>query len=141
MLEHIPKNIIKDISLEAERILKPGSAAVLFVDLSDHFQHLDRSISRINFLRFSAEEWQRIAGNEFAYCNRLRASQYKELLAPLDFTIGREEYIVDRESLAQIQENTFFKVDSMFSLFSPKELCTVSLRILLKKQCEYKDKS
>lgn len=64
-----------------------------------------------------------------------------ELLGPLEFTIGREEYIVDRESLAQIQENTSFKVDSMFSLFSPEELCTVSLRILLKKQCEYKDKS
>ena len=38
-----------------------------FVDLSNHFQHQDQSITRINFLKFSDLEWNRIAGNEFAY--------------------------------------------------------------------------
>ena len=129
MLEHITKEIIRDIFLEAKRILKPGGAAVHFVDLSDHFQHQDRSISRINFLHFSEEEWQRIAGNEFAYCNRLRASQYKELLGPLEFTIGREESAVDPETISLLTDGNLALADE-FADYTGSDICTTSLRIL-----------
>jgi len=47
--------------------------------LSIHFQHQDNSISRINFIRFSDNEWTNIAGNQFAYCNRLRVNDYLNL--------------------------------------------------------------
>jgi hypothetical protein len=73
-LEHIPEAVLRDILAEAKRILKPTGIAIHFVDLSDHFSHKDRSISSINFLKFSDSEWNRLAGNEFAYCHRLRAA-------------------------------------------------------------------
>jgi len=73
-LEHIPYEVIRNIFIEAKRILKDKGIAIHFIDMSDHFQHQDSSISRINFLRFSDDEWSYIAGNQFAYCNRLRAT-------------------------------------------------------------------
>src|SRR5262249_40313996 len=39
---------------------------------SDHFSHSDPSISAVNFLQYSDDEWQRYAGNRFMYMNRLR---------------------------------------------------------------------
>jgi len=71
-LEHIPEAVLRSIFAEARRILKPKGIAIHFVDLSDHFSHQDDTISSINFLKFSDSEWNHLAGNEFAYCNRLR---------------------------------------------------------------------
>lgn len=52
-LEHIPNEVLKNIFIEAKRILKDKCVVIYFIDMSDHFQHQDNSISRINFLRFS----------------------------------------------------------------------------------------
>ena len=49
VLEHIPRGNIQRIFLEAVRVLKSGGLAIHFVDLSDHFQHQDPRITRINF--------------------------------------------------------------------------------------------
>jgi len=129
VLEHIPKEIIRDIFLEAKRILKPGGAAIHFVDLSDHFQHQDRSISRINFLRFSEEEWQLIAGNEFAFCNRLRVTDYMELIKKINFHVVRDELCVDNEAMITLTSGKIELADE-FSGYTDSDICTTSLRIL-----------
>ncbi|MCK4818489.1 class I SAM-dependent methyltransferase, partial [bacterium] len=67
VFEHIPREDIERILIEAKRILKKDGIAIHFIDLSDHFQHQDNSITRINFLEYSEKEWDKIAGNEFAY--------------------------------------------------------------------------
>lgn len=72
VLEHIPKKDIEQILKEGRRILKDDRIAIHFIDLSDHFQHQDSSITKINFLRYSDENWEKIAGIQLAYCNRLR---------------------------------------------------------------------
>ncbi len=91
VLEHIPLNTIRNIFIEARKLLSEDGRAIHFIDLSDHFQHQDRSISKINFLRFTEKEWLKIAGNEFAYCNRLRASDYQHLFNDLSFETLRLE--------------------------------------------------
>jgi hypothetical protein len=68
VFEHIPGEAIKRILKEAKLILKKDGVAIHFIDLSDHFQHQDKSITGINFLRYSGKEWDRIADNEVAYC-------------------------------------------------------------------------
>jgi SAM-dependent methyltransferase len=83
VLEHIPREVLRNIFIEAKRILKDKGIAIHFIDRSDHFQHQDNSISRINFLRFSDNDWANIAGNQYAYCNRLRASDYITLFNEL----------------------------------------------------------
>ena len=129
-LEHIPPLAVRSILLEAKRILAPGGWIMHFADLSDHFQHGDPSITKIHFLRFGEEEWQRIAGNEFAYCNRLRASEYRRMFRELGLAVEREEGIVDQACLAEAAAGRFFKANPRFSGLAPDDLCTVSLRIL-----------
>lgn len=130
VLEHIPGCDIERILIEARRILKNNGLALHFIDLSDHFQHQDKSITMINFLRFSEEEWKQIAGNEFAYCNRLRASDFINLPPSLSFEIVRDETVLDSESLEKMKNN--FIINAKFSSYSNEDLCTVSLRLLMK---------
>ena len=67
--------------------------------LSIHFQHQDNFINRINFLRFSDNEWSKIAGNQFAFCNRLRVNDYLNLFNELKFDIVHIEKIIDENSI------------------------------------------
>jgi hypothetical protein len=53
VLEHIPKDILSGIMSEAKRLLTKYGVAMHAIDLSDHFEHADKSISKVNFLRFS----------------------------------------------------------------------------------------
>lgn len=131
VMEHIPSQNIKNIFKEAERLLTNNGAAIHFIDLSDHFQHQDKTISTINFLKYSEINWNRIAGNEFAYCNRLRASELLSLFGELPFQIVKQETCLDEESMASLKNG--FLVDQRFYACSHKDLCTISLKIMLKK--------
>lgn len=131
VFEHIPGEDIEWILKEAKRILKKDGIAIHFIDLSDHFQHQDASITRINFLRYSETEWHRIAGNEFAYCNRLRASDYLDMFQQLDFTVVRHEIDVDQDSMSHLQKMDF-PLDEKFVSYTPEDICLTSLRILLR---------
>ncbi len=81
VFEHIPGDVLVGILTEANRLLSASGVALHHVDMSDHFSHHDPRISAINFLRFSEVEWQRYAGNQFAYHNRLRARDYRTIYA------------------------------------------------------------
>jgi len=129
-LEHISPQIIRDIFIEAKRIIKTNGAAIHFIDLSDHFQHQDSSITRINFLRYGEREWQRIAGNEFAYCNRIRASEYLRMFEELFYTVNRYQSNVDQESMAGLLKGEF-ALDSGFLSYTPMDNCTITLKVLL----------
>ena len=128
-LEHIPYNTIKDIFIEANRILTDVGVGIHFVDLSDHFQHQDKSIRAINFLRFTEAEWERIAGNEFAYCNRLRASNYLALFKELSFDVLRLETSMDDEAKSSLRQG--FPLDEGFKSYGLGDICTTGLRIML----------
>ena len=129
VLEHIPEKIIKDILLESKRILKPRGVSIHFVDLSDHFEHQDKSITRINFLQFSPKQWQNIAGNEYAYCNRLRPNQYLKIAENVSATVIRSEATVDLRSLEKLKNG--FKVDETFQDLSEDIICTRKYNFLL----------
>jgi len=131
VLEHIPADPLREILREARRVLKPDGVALHFIDPSDHFGHQDKSITPINFLRYSETEWQRLAGNEFAYCNRLRSSDFLALISALGFHVARSESVVDDRSMSALQRG--FPLDQRFSEYAADDLCTVSLRVMLTK--------
>jgi hypothetical protein len=128
VLEHIAPAALRDILREARRVLKPQGVALHFIDPSDHFAHADRSISAINFLRYSEPQWQHLAGNEFAYCNRLRASDFVALGAELGFRELRRETTIDAGARQLIGRG--FEVDPGFAHYSVDDLCTTSLRVM-----------
>lgn len=130
VLEHIAPDTLVAIFKEAQRILRPSGYALHFFDPSDHFQHQDKRISRINFLKYPEREWQRIAGNEYAYCNRLRSSDYQQMFANLGFQVVRWETTVDTQALELLQQG--FRVDPQFQAYTPEDLCTTGVRVMLK---------
>lgn len=85
-LEHIPPLDIKRILNELRRIVKTDGVISAKIDYSDHYSHTDSSISVLNFLAFSEEEWARHNHNSH-YQNRLRHLDYCELFSHCGFSI------------------------------------------------------
>ncbi len=129
VMEHIPPDVLLKILKESYRLLKRGGAALHFIDLSDHFQHQDSSISEINFLRYSDREWDRIAGNEYAYTNRLRVPDYLSLFKEVPFNIMRLEVSQGNKE----QFNGDVLLDPQFNKYSQEDISAIELRILLMK--------
>ena len=115
---------------KAKRIIKKDGVAIHFIDLSDHFQHQDKSISGINFLRYSDEEWDNIAGSQFAYCNRLRASDYLALFEGLGFDVCRKEVREDKKARRNMEDG--FMIDERFRDYNVDDLCVTGFRVALK---------
>jgi ubiquinone/menaquinone biosynthesis C-methylase UbiE len=130
VLEHIDRENIQKIMAEAKRVMKSDGLAIHFIDLSDHFQHQDSQINKINFLKYTEKEWLKIAGNNFAYCNRLRSSAYLELFDGFEILkINRE---VDSESLQQLSSG-IFAVDAEFKNMDGEDLACTALSVCLTK--------
>ena len=128
VFEHIPENVLHDIMREASRILKPGATALHLIDPSDHFEHQDKSISKVNFLRYSESRWSLIAGNQFAYCNRLRWPALRRVFTDNGFEMVHEGKSVDRESMGRLTSG--FEVHPDFRGYSNEDLCVTAYDVL-----------
>lgn len=114
--EHIYPEILENILKEFKRVLKPTGRMSHFIDMSDHFAHLDPSISIYNFLQFSESAWRRI-DNSVQPQNRCRLSDYEALYQKLDFNIViKEQRDGEPEALAQLDLAPPFKERSIQSL-------------------------
>jgi SAM-dependent methyltransferase len=87
-LEHIPPQDLVLILQEMKRLVKPSGAMVHTIDHSDHWQHFDHSISRINFLKFPDWWWRIIGENKLVYQNRLRSCEYVNMILDAGFQIA-----------------------------------------------------
>ena len=88
--EHIPKDDIYSILLESYRILKKGGVFSMRIDYQDHWSYFDKSISAYNYLQFTTKDWAKY-NPSLHYQNRLRHSDYKELIARTGFTIVKDQ--------------------------------------------------
>lgn len=128
VLEHIPAGVLSAILLEARRVLRPGGLLVHNIDPSDHFSHDDPAITRINFLRFDEAEWDRWAGNQFMYHNRLRANDYVRIFAGAGVRTLKEARSIDDRSLAALHAG--FPLSDRFRNIPKDELATTSYSIM-----------
>jgi SAM-dependent methyltransferase len=130
VFEHISKKSLFEILKEGRRILKPDGVFLHNIDLSDHFSHTDESICKINFLKYGKAMWLFIGGNRFAYCNRLRVSEYRTLFESAGLEIIAESSVIDSDSVSQLEGS--LGVNRIFRNFSNEELATISVTILAK---------
>jgi|MTBAKSStandDraft_1061840.scaffolds.fasta_scaffold01656_8 SAM-dependent methyltransferase len=128
VMEHISPEAIRRIMLEAKRLLKKNGVAIHFIDLSDHFQHQDSAITPLNFLRYTEKQWQRLAGNQFAYTNRLRPPDYYAIFQDLGFQIMRKEVNTYDAPL-----DFALPADSCFRAYADHDLRATELNILLER--------
>jgi hypothetical protein len=126
--EHIPASVLLGILKEARRVASPDGVVMHHVDPSDHFAHDDASISSIHFLQFTEDEWQRYGANKYAYHNRLRAHQHRELFEQSGYTILREQTWINERALNELRNG--FKVSPEFSKFTQEQLAGAVIRLL-----------
>lgn len=128
VMEHIPAEVLEAILLEARRLMRPGGLLLHTIDPSDHFSHDDPTITKINFLQFTDDEWKKWAGNQFMYHNRLRAGDFGRMFAEAGIHILEEDRTLDERSLAALKNG--FSVASRFANISPAELATTTYSLI-----------
>jgi len=87
--EHIYPEVLAAILHEFKRVLRSDGLMSHFVDMSDHFAHLDQSISIYHFLRFTDRQWRWI-DNSIQPQNRWRITHYRNLYHRLGIPLTEE---------------------------------------------------
>lgn len=87
VLEHVPPDELKEIFSWTRHVLAPGGVTCHTIDNSDHFEHQDKSISRVNFLRYDERLWRLTGINPQTYTNRFRHSDYVILVEDCDWAL------------------------------------------------------
>lgn len=127
VLEHIPPKVIEGLLVGFRRILKPEGVTCHIVDNSDHWEHKDKSISRVNFLKF--DDWMiGVLGlNVQNYQNRLRHFEYLELVRRAGYDVIKEVGVVDESALAAVSG---LKLCARYADRSPQELAILTSYIV-----------
>ena len=89
VLEHISPEILTGVLRECRRILKPGGVMWHNVDFTDHYSHTFKSLSPMNFLRYSRGLWD-FASNDILYMNRMRRIDYVRAFNAAGFSVTKE---------------------------------------------------
>jgi SAM-dependent methyltransferase len=104
VFEHIPYEDLVAILRESKRILTPGGTHLHHVGMGDHFEHGDKRITSVNFLRYSKGTWHWIGGSGLAYHNRLRGIDFVRMFEQEGFKLLDWEAKVDREALEALRQ-------------------------------------
>jgi hypothetical protein len=124
VLEHIPLEVLKNIIDGGNRIISDNGLFIHRIDYSDHFSHSDKTISSINFLQFSDNDWIRYAGNRYMYMNRLRHDDYIRLFQSAGHCILAAYPDVDEQSQELLRSESF----RFNELFKSKSEDVLSIR-------------
>jgi SAM-dependent methyltransferase len=106
VLEHIPEPDLRSIARQSIRVLKPGGAICHLIDMSDHWEHNDKTISRINFLRYEQGFWRITGINPQNYQNRLRGFEYARLFEEAGFRALTVDGEADADALKALKTMT-----------------------------------
>ena len=129
VLEHVPERLLNDFMRQFRRMLKPEGAMCHTIDMSDHWEHLDKSIGRINFLRYSDWVWNMTCLNPQNFQNRLRRIDYVQMMEQNEFKIIK--LIGEPDARALIDFDSM-RVASKFNGLSREEAATLTCSVLSK---------
>lgn len=130
-LEHIPVSDLTSILQECFRLLKPGGVMSCLIDLTDHYAHIDSSISCYNFLKFSPSVWA-LANSPALFQNRLRYPDYLDLARRAGFRLVTQEISEPTQADLVILTNLTL-ADQFGSTYSPEALGVKTAWIVLKR--------
>lgn len=132
VLEHVPEADIGPIMSEIGRLLKPQGVTIHTIDHSDHWQHRDASISRVNFLKFS-DTWWRIINSPLNFQNRMRSSEHTSLIEAAGFRLIKVEAPVDETARA---DATRIKLHERWARLSPEQIAVLTTHVVAGKSKE-----
>ena len=114
--EHIPPEILAQIMVEFQRVLKPGGVMSHFIDMSDHFAHFDKTISIYNYLRFSKRQWAAI-DNSIQPQNRMRLRDYEEMYERIGIEVMKRQF-----RQGNVKEVEALPIHADYRSYSPTEI-------------------
>ncbi len=97
--EHIPREDLLSILVEARRILIPNGLAIHYVDPTDHFAHTDQTQSPVRFLNLTQRDIERYYRNRYTYQNLLFDRDYREIFEEAGLEIVDVRFKLDERSL------------------------------------------
>lgn len=124
--EHISPDVLEGILEKLRMLCKNGGVMSHFIDMSDHYAHIDKNITIYNFLKFSDAQWQWI-NNSIQPLNRMRIYEYEAIYKKLQIPITER---IDREPM--LSEYNKVKVNSRFLKY-PAEQNAISHSLLVSK--------
>ncbi len=130
VLEHIPKPTIEDLFREWRRLLMPGGACIHFIDNSDHFEHTDKRLSRLNFLTVSDWAWRFACLNPQNYQNRLRHSDYLVLFRDAGYELLHSEGEPDPQARADLNR---LVLNRRFTRYDKDDLAILTSMVVARK--------
>jgi SAM-dependent methyltransferase len=104
VFEHVPPPNLEQFCNDFARILAPHGLMCHIVDNSDHWEHSDKTMSRVAFLRYDDELlWKLSCINLQSYQNRLRHSDYLNLFKKTGWDPVLAEGAADPKCLVDLQ--------------------------------------
>jgi SAM-dependent methyltransferase len=131
VLQYPARASVRVIFAEAARVLRPGGIFLATIHLYDPYWPFDRSLSRFNFLRYSKSTWERWFNSALMAYNRLRASDFRDLLQNLPL----EPIVWDATpaAAADLEELNRIKVHPEFADYECPDLACPDLFFVLRK--------
>lgn len=124
VLEHVPPVVIKGMFSQAKRLLRPNGKMCHIVDNSDHWEHSDKSLSRLSFLKYSDKQFRSFTKwNPLDYTNRLRHFQYRSMMEDAGFTIDFDDSPVNEKALEDLKT---IPIDRSFEGIPHRELAILT---------------
>lgn len=105
VFEHIRPELLRRLLARFRFFLNENGKMVHFIDNSDHWEHGDKKISRLNFLKFSDRIFSLLSSfNPLDYQNRLRHFEYIEMFENSGYHIDFSESPVDTDALHDLEQ-------------------------------------
>lgn len=127
VLEHIPEKDLKLLLPVWKSMLAPNGVMAHAIDMSDHMEHLDKSISRIHFLRFSPVAWK-VINSIFDYQNRLRYPHFLSLFEAAGLRVSTADVKEDKKAESDARQ---FKLSVPFERMAPEDIGILTAYVLL----------
>ncbi len=123
VLEHIPADKAEDAVINMMAYLAPGGIMMHEIDLRDHIN----MANPLNFLRYSASEWNKLTGDSIFYTNRLRINDWLKCFDHHGLKVVHQS--VERVDQSKIPP----KVAADFSPYKIDDLTGTRIMIILQK--------
>jgi hypothetical protein len=130
VLEHVGATVLGPMMVETKRLLTAHGLALHSVNCGDHYAYFDRSITPLNYLRFTESQWQRW-NNNLLYQNRLRPSDFTAAAKSQGLTVVHQIQTERRELLARIPQD---QIAPEFRHYDAQDLCSTSVTFAARPQ-------
>ena len=129
VFEHVPPEVISAILIEGGRVVKKNGFFLHQVDFTDHFSHSDPTISKVNFLKYSDDEWEKVSGNRYMYVNRLRVDDVTHMYTEAGHEIIGMDSTTDPRAVEELRA-CCTGLDPRFAAKSEEVLSTMTCCVI-----------